>query len=234
MKVAIIQSNYIPWRGYFDIIDDVDIFIVHDDLQYTKGDWRNRNKIKTANGTKWLSVPVNYRHEDKQLIMEATIDYQHGWVHQHVKTLKQAYAKAPYLKPLFEELETILKQKYTTISQLNIALIRWMMEKLEIRTKLLMSWELEPSGAKTERVISLLRAVSASTYLSGPAAADYLDIEAFRENGIGLEYKSYAYPPYSQLWGDFVGDVSILDLLFNTGERARDFLKSQKPSRVVA
>ena len=234
MKAAVIQSNYIPWRGYFDIIDDVDIFIIHDDLQYTKGDWRNRNKIKTANGTKWLSVPVNYRHDARQLIMDATIDYQHGWIHQHVRTLKQAYANTPYLKPLFEEFETILKQKHATISQLNIALIRWMMEKLEIRTQLLMSWELNPTGAKTERVISLLRAVGTTSYLSGPSAASYLDVEAFRESGIRLEYKSYEYPPYPQLWGDFVGHVSTLDLLFNTGDKARDFLKSQAPSSVVA
>ncbi len=232
MKVSIIQSNYIPWRGYFDFIDDMDLTIFYDDVQYTKNDWRNRNKLKTVNGTEWITVPVR-SFSLSQLIQETPIDYR-GWEKKHKKQIIQWYAKARFFKQYRDELFTILEVNYETISELNITLCHWIMQKLEISTLTRMSSEFILNGSKTERLIDLLKKVGANIYISGPAGRSYLDEKLFREAGIGLEYKSYDYPHYPQLWGDFVGEVTVLDLLFNVGPDARQYLKSQSPNYVVA
>lgn len=232
MRVGIIQSNYIPWRGYFDFIDDVDSFIFHDDLQYTKGDWRNRNKIKTPRGLIWLTVPV-CKGNTNRLICETAIDYKNNWQKDHINKIKQNYSKSPYLKNYLEDFAAILNQRFSTISELNVALCRWIMGILGISTPLRMSQEFQPVGRKTARVIDLLTKVGASTYLSGPAAQAYLDLELFRQHGIQLEFKSYDYPSYPQLWGRFIGEVTVLDLLFNTGPEARKYLKSRQPNQII-
>lgn len=232
MRVGIIQSSYIPWRGYFDFIDDVDLFIFHDDLQYTKNDWRNRNKIKTDKGTIWLTVSVNY-NSTSQLICDTTIDYSHRWNQKHINQIKQYYGKAPYFSEYRNDLFDILQNKFLTISDLNITLCKWIMEKLCIKTPLRFSSELSPIGKKTERLIGILKKVGATTYLSGPTAKDYLEEERFKQAGIGLEYKVYDYPEYPQLYGKFEPQVSVLDLLFNCGNDSRKYLKSLRPNEKV-
>jgi hypothetical protein len=233
VRVGIIQSNYIPWRGYFDFIDDVDLFIFHDDLQYTKGDWRNRNKIKTPNGLVWLTVPVRY-HKTDQIICETPIDDSQSWCKKHINQIIANYSKAPFFHHYADEFFAIIKQKFETISDLNVMLTRWIMEKLSITTPLRMSSEFEPAGTKTDRLIDILKKVGATIYLSGPSAKDYLETEKFAEACIELEYKSYVYREYLQLWGQFEPTVTILDLLFNCGEHSRDYLKSLKENEKVA
>jgi hypothetical protein len=231
MKVSIIQSNYIPWRGYFDFIDDMDLTVFYDDVQYTKNDWRNRNKLKTVNGAEWITVPV-HKLSLSQLIQETPIDYR-GWEKKHIKSIIQWYAKAHFFKDYSEELFAILEVKYATISELNITLCHWIMQKLEIDTPARMSSEFILHGSKTERLIDLLKQIGAVTYVSGPAGKGYLDERLFREAGIGLEYKSYDYPAYPQLWGEFISEVTVLDLLFNTGPEARNYLKSRSPNQLA-
>lgn len=232
MKVGIIQSNYIPWRGYFDFIDSVDLFVFHDDLQYTKGDWRNRNMIKTAGGLNWLSVPVKYA-KTSQLISETAIDYSVPWHKSHVNQFKANYFKAPYYSDALAILQETFSCNHTTISALNIHLIKCICDYLGITTPFAMSADYGVTGAKTERLISLITKIGASTYLSGPAASNYLDVTALKSSGIALEYKTYDYEPYHQLWGDFVGNVSILDLIANCGFDSRRYLKSLTPNEVV-
>lgn len=232
MKVGIIQPNYMPWRGYFDFIDDVDLFIFYDDLQYTTRDWRNRNKIKTDRKAVWLTVPVHCKRTS--LICGTTIDRSQPWNQKHMRLFEFWYGKAPFFSRYRDELSAILGQPFETISDLDIALCRWIMDKLAIKTPLCCSSEFKPQGAKTERLIDLLKKVGATSYLSGPAARDYLDESLFLKNRITLEYKSYDYRPYPQLWGDFMGEVTVLDLLFNTGPGAREHLKSLTPNRVAA
>lgn len=224
-KVGIVQSNYIPWRGYFDFIDDVDLFIFHDDLQYTKCDWRNRNKIKTPNGLLWLSVPVKY-HKTSQQICDTQIDYSQSWQQKHINQIKTHYHKAPFYHLYADEFFTMIAQKFETISKLNISLIKWCMSKLLIDTPLRMSSEFSPVGSKTDRLIDILQKADATTYLSGPKAKDYLEPEKFAEAGIQLQYKLYQYKDYPQLWVPFEPAVTILDLLFNCGESSREYLKS--------
>jgi len=231
VRVGIIQSCYIPWRGYFDFIDDVDLFIFHDDLQYTKGDWRNRNKIKTPNGLVWLTVPVKYK-KTSQLICETEVDYSHKWKAEQINRFKNCYIKSHFFKDALELWEKSLQYADQTISQLNIRLINRVCSYLVIDTRLVMSSDYAVTGSKTERLIQLLKKVGATVYLSGPTAKGYLDENLFRENGIRLEYKTYDYPPYPQLWGEFVGTVTVLDLIANCGPRSREFLKSLTPNIV--
>jgi hypothetical protein len=232
MRVGIIQSNYIPWRGFFDFIDDVNLFIFHDDLQYTKGDWRNRNLIKTHHGRQWLTVPVKQGHTQR-LIMETEIDYSQHWPKVHFNKLQANYYSAPFMENYINDFMGIINQKFSKLSDLNVALCLWLMEMLEIRTPVRFAPEFSPVGKRTAKLLDILTKVGAQSYLSGPSGANYLDVELFRRHGIQLEFKSYDYPPYPQLWGEFVGEVSVLDLLFNTGPEARRYLKSQTPNRRV-
>jgi len=232
VKVGIIQSNYLPWRGYFDFIDDVDLFIFHDDVQYTKGDWRNRNRIKSDQGPKWITVPVHYRATN-QLVCDTVIDYSHDWVSQHINQIRQWYGKALYYSEYSDSLFEILRRPCSTISDLNVALCRWVMCQLDITTPTKMSADFQLHGHKTERLIGLLKEVQAKVYISGPAGTGYLDENLFRENHIRLEYKSYDYSAYPQLSGEFISNVTVLDLLFNTGPNARQYLKSRSPNRVA-
>jgi len=225
VRVGIIQSNYIPWRGYFDFIDDVDLFIFHDDLQYTKGDWRNRNKIKTPNGLCWLTVPVKY-DKTSQLIEQTRIDYSQRWQQKHINQIYTNYHNAPFYRLYADEFFNIIKQNYETISELNISLIKWSMSKLSIDTPLRMSSEFSPAGSKTDRLIDILKKADADIYLSGPTAKDYLETQKFSAAEIQLEYKSYQYHDYPQLWGTFEPAVTVLDLLFNCGEYSQEYLKS--------
>ena len=227
MKVGIIQSNFLPWRGYFDFIREVDLFILHDDLQYTKGDWRNRNKIKTSRGLEWITVPVNYK-TTSQLIEETTIDDSTRWAQKMLNRIREAYRQAPYFEMYFTQLSGLLLEPAATISDLNLRLIHWACGHLQIDTPIKFSREFHPQGAKTERLLGILKQVDATVYLSGPAAQSYLVPELLENEGIRLEYKKYNYPEYPQLFPPFQPYVSIIDLFFMTGENARTYLESPK------
>jgi hypothetical protein len=229
LRIAAIQSSFIPWRGYFDFIASVDRFVFLDDVQYTTRDWRNRNKIKTPKGTEWLSVPVVHK-ERSQLVMDTAIDNSTSWRKKHMGTWSANYRAAPYFEMIMEILSDLDGNEAATISQLNIGLIRKICDFLNISTPIILSSELALEGSKTERLIDLLKKLNATTYLSGPSADAYLDKEAFRRNRIQLEYKSYDYQPYPQLWGKFVGEVTVLDLIANCGSEAKNHIRSQTPN----
>ena len=199
-----------------------------DDTQYSKNSWRNRNQIKTPSGLQWVTVPVRQERLN-QLISETGIDNSAPWLRKHLGAWQVNYARAPYFDVVMEILSGLNGDKEETISQLNIRLIRRICEYLQISTPMMLSSELASEGDKTERLIDLLKKLNATTYLSGPSADAYLDKEAFRRNGIGLEYKSYDYEPYPQLWGAFEGAVTVLDLIANCGPLSRGFIRSNSP-----
>jgi hypothetical protein len=232
MRVGVIQSNYLPWRGYFDFIASVELFVLYDDVQYSSGTWRNRNKVKTPNGVKWLTVPVKNRLG--LAIDETEIEYAHPWQEQHRGLLQASLRKSPFFPDAMALWEAGIRDNPPTISELNTRLLKLICEHLQIATPLVPSRPYRLTGAKTERLISLLKRLGATSYISGPAASSYLDERMFEENGISLEYKSYDYPPYPQPFGEFVGDVSILDLIANTGPQASSYLRSLRPNRSVA
>jgi len=233
VKVGLIQPNYLPWRGYFDFINSVDLFIFYDDVQYTKRDWRNRNLLKTSNGLKWMIVPVHYHHHTKQLICDTKIDFSQNWISSHINLYKRNYKSCEFFSDGLELLENGLLKKSVTISELNINFIRLICEYLSIKTVLKCSSEYCCTGTKTDRIIQLLKKVGASTYLSGPSAKEYLDLSLLKENGIKLEYKTYNYQPYPQQWGEFVNSVSILDLIANMGPLSREYIIGSTSNEIV-
>ncbi len=232
LRVAAIQSSFIPWRGYFDFIANVDLFVFLDDVQYTVRDWRSRNKIKTQRGVEWLTVPVIHDHRS-QLVTETRICHDVSWEKKHRGAWSANYRAAQYFGEVMQLLGNLEKTQDSTISELNIRLTRKICDYLEIKTPMILSSDLSLRGIKTERLIDLLKKLNATTYLSGPSADAYLDKNLFRQNGFRLEYKSYDYAPYPQLWGDFIGDVTVLDLIANCGPQAKDYIRSRIPDRVV-
>jgi hypothetical protein len=227
-KVAILQSNYIPWKGYFDMIAAVDEFILYDDMQYTKRDWRNRNQIKTPQGVIWLTVPVKVKGRFEQTIRETEIEGD-KWRDQHWKALVSNYRKATHFSEIAELIEPFYQVSYRTISELNRALIEAICGYLGIRTKISNSWDYRLIEGKTERLVDLCRQANASEYISGPAAKGYVEARNFDEAGIKLSWFDYqGYREYPQLWGEFVHGVSILDLMFNCGKAAPDYMRYVK------
>lgn len=223
-RVAISQSNYIPWKGYFDIIASVDEFILYDDMQFTKNDWRNRNKIKSPSGMQWLSVPVgsniNRRIRDVE-ILDAR------WQEKHWKSMEASYGRCAY----FDEISALLKEQYLdkshrNLSILNRTLIELVCDFLGINTRISNSWDYELGDGKTERLVSLCLQSDATDYVSGKAAQGYIDESKFRESNLNLTWFDYSgYPEYPQRWGEFVHQVSIVDLLFNCGKTASTYMQ---------
>ena len=178
MRVGIIQSAYLPWRGYFDFIDDVDLFLMFDDVAYTNRSWRTRNRIRVGDTATWLSVPV-HKAPRGTLICDMRVDYGQDWVDDHLNRIRLAYRHAPFFEPYFERLQAHLESRTEMLSDLNMALTTWLAGELGVTTPIRATIELGATGAKTDRLLSVLEAVGATTYLSGPAAKDYLDEDAF-------------------------------------------------------
>ena len=223
-RVAVLQSNYVPWKGYFDIVRDVDLFIFYDDRQFTKNDWRNRNQIKAASGPEWLTIPVGDAID--RLICDVAIANP-AWQAKHWRTLQQNYGRCPHFaryRAYFEEV--YLGRRWTNLSELNQTLIRHIArEFLGLRTEFADSRDYATRGQKLDRLLDLVVQSGATTYVSGPSAKDYIVPERFNEAGIDLVWKDYAgYPPYPQRFPAFEHRVSILDLLFNCGPEAPHYI----------
>ncbi|MCX5871522.1 MAG: WbqC family protein [Deltaproteobacteria bacterium] len=229
-KVAILQSNYIPWKGYFDMIAAVDEFILYDDMQYTRRDWRNRNQIKTPQGVQWLTVPVQVKGKYHQKIRETEIDGSR-WATAHWKALAQSYHRTPHFDEIADWLEPLyLAEFYTHLSQLNRRFIEAVCAYLEIKTVIRNSWDYPLLDGKTERLADLCEQAGGTEYISGPAAKDYIEENVFTERDIKLTWFDYSgYPEYPQLWGEFTHGVTILDLLFNCGKDASRHMRYVRP-----
>jgi hypothetical protein len=225
-RAAILQSNYIPWKGYFDIIGLVDVFVIYDDVQYSKNHWHNRNLIKTQHGLKWLTVPVS--KADGAFPSIDAVRIASPFAESHRRSILQAYSKAthydafaPMLSALYEE-----AQHCGLLTELNLMFIRAIAARLGIATEIIRSRDLGVSGERSQRLVSICETVGAKTYLSGPSAQAYLDERLFEEADIRVEWMDYSgYPPYEQLHGPFAHGVSIIDLIMNQGPQAASLMK---------
>lgn len=224
-KVAIIQSNYIPWKGYFDMIGLADEFIIYDEVQYTKNDWRNRNRIKTRQGIQWITIPV-FQRSLLQKISETEVTNSH-WGIKHWQTIRGNYAKAPFFKIISPELEEFYTTtRLSNLSDINTYLLKKVCTLLGIKTRISNSADYDLHGDPTERLVGLCKQVGADRYLSGPSARAYLKESLFSEEGVTIEWMTYdGYPEYPQLFGPFTHQVSIIDLLFNAGTNASHYMK---------
>ncbi len=230
-SIVITQSNYIPWRGYFDMLRSADQVILLESVQYTRRDWRNRNRIKTANGSLWLTIPVEVKGRYNQTIDETLISNS-TWADAHIRSIELAYRRATHFKEvspwLFALLRDVATEAYLT--KVNERLIRSFCERLEINVPINRCSDVLDRNAMqvmnpTERLLKLCLASGATRYLSGPAAKNYLDVDLFTHNGIEVSWMEYdGYRAYPQLWGDFDSSLSIVDLMLNTGPDAKLFL----------
>lgn len=223
-KILILQSNYIPWKGYFDLIRNVDEFVVYDDVQFTKNDWRNRNKIKTPQGVKWLTIPVFHSLQSR---INDVIISDRKWKLKHWQSLRGSYGRAPFFKFYQDVFENAyLSNTSERLSEINVAFIRVIMDLLQARTKISFSTDFELPTGKTERLVEICKKLNATEYITGPAAADYLEMDLFEKESIKVTYFSYdGYLEYPQLHPPFSHEVSIVDLLFNCGPEAIRYMK---------
>lgn len=227
MKAAILQPSFLPWRGYFHQIQKVDCFVFYDDVQYDKHGWRNRNRIKTAQGAQWLTVPVSNRGvvSDGIAINAVEIDWSTNWPRKHLATVKQAYARAPYLQTYLPIIEKAYAARPKRLVDLTVSMTRDLAAVLGLdKVQFYLSSELGVSGEQTERLLRICSKLGAGHYLSGPSARSYLKEEMFGEAGLTLQYMEYLYPEYPQLHGPFDPQLSIIDLLFMTGPEAPRYI----------
>jgi len=222
MRVVILQPSYIPWLGFFEQMYKSDVFVFYDDVQYTKNDWRNRNRIKTSNGVLWLTVPVTVTRL-LMSIREAKIADE-KWKKKHLLSLSTNYAKAPFYSLIYPVLEEVINQDWVFLSDLVIALIHHINKMMHIKREVYLSSQLGIRGQRSERLLKVCQFFGADLYLSGASAINYLNVEIFARNNIKVEFQDYKHPVYSQLWGDFVPYLSVVDLLFNHGPDSLDII----------
>jgi hypothetical protein len=226
VRICIIQSCYIPWKGFFDLIGRCDEYVIYDSAQYVKRHWHNRNRIKTANGVEWLSIPVVSKGRFEQRIDE--VEIEKPWADKHWCAIELAYKRAacfeqfaPTVRGWYEEAE-----KQARLTDVNAIFLHGIAGLLGLRTRMVRDAAYPAQGVKTERLLGIARAAGADHYLSGPSARDSFDEPMFKGAGITPEWMSYeGYPEYPQLYGGFEHTVTMLDLLFNTGPEAPRYLK---------
>jgi len=220
-KLAAVQSSYLPWKGYFDLIHAVDEFVLFDDAQYTRRDWRNRNRIKTCDGPLWLTIPVMTRGHYLSPIRCITVS-DPGWAERHWKTIENAYARAPHFRTYAGRLSALYHEtRRERLSEINRAFIEALCHVLGIRSRLSWSMDYRMGEGRTQRLVALCEQAGADCYVSGPSARAYLDEEMFQRAGITLQFFDYSgYPEYEQLHPPFDHHVSVLDLLFSVGPDA--------------
>lgn len=229
-RIAILQSSYLPWKGTIDLINAVDEFVLLDDVQYTRRDWRNRNKIKTPQGVKWLTVPMVSKGKFDSRIEDMEVS-GHDWAEKHFSVLKQNYQKTPFFRDYESRISELYKSaaKETHLSIINHLFLKNVCEWFELKTPITWSRDYGAEGNKEKRLISICQAAKATHYISGPAARDYIPKGAFANEGLVLEYADFSgYPVYNQPYGAFDHFVTALDLLFCTGPKAPDYLISPK------
>lgn len=223
-KISILQSNYIPWKGYFDLIAKSDVFVIYDEVQYTKNDWRNRNMVQTVNGRQWMTIPV--RQESlEQKIYESKI-FDANWNKKHISTLQTNYSKSAFFKTYKDEVFSLYENPSTYISEVNTKFIKGICKLLDIKTQIIDSRELNLEGDRNIRLLEACKKLNATTYISGPAAKNYLDVSLFNNENIEVDWMDYSgYKEYKQVFEPFQHGVSVIDLIFNLGFGAKKYLK---------
>ena len=226
-RIAILQSCYLPWRGYFDIIGLADVFVVYDDVQYSKNHWHNRNRIRTYSGVPWITIPVSLPFGFRTKMEEVRIAKR--FAKKHWRSILQSYARAEFFKKYERYFESLFirANDIELLSEVNLLFLKEISALLGLKTKFVLSRDLGVEGGQSERLLSICQSLDANRYLSGPAAKSYLKTEIFEEAGILVEWMDYSdYKPYNQVWPGFEPAVSIVDLIFNIGPSAIDFMKS--------
>ncbi len=225
MVVGILQPGYLPWLGFFEQMYRSDIFVIYDDVQYNKHGWRNRNRIKTANGVQWLTVPVLVKFKEYPLIYAVRIDNNMNWRKKHLLSIKQNYSRAPFYKEYIDVFEDAYSREWEYLIDIDMYFIVKLAECLGMNNKkIVRPSTLNVEGDRIQRLIDICKIFKADTFYEGAAGRNYIDESYFTEHEIKVEYQDYKHPIYSQLYGDFVPYLSVVDLLFNHGEESLQIL----------
>ena len=220
------QPGFLPNIGFFKKIQSCDIFVYLDDAQFAIRAWDNRNKIKTKNGSSWITVPVIHPYEQK--LNEVRISYSKNWQEEHVNLIKANYKQAPFFNEYWEKIEFILNKKWEKLIDLNLALIEYFNSVLSLKTKTIRASELEITSNGSKMLLDICKKVQADTYVSGKMGKEYLDESIFQKEGIKISFENFHHPMYKQLYGEFLSNMSIIDLLFNEGDNSRKILQMTK------
>lgn len=221
------QPTYLPWIGYFGMIDRADVFVFLDTVQFARRSWQQRNRIKTANGAQMLTVPVHKKGARDQKIAEVQIDSESHFAEKHIRAIEHALSKAPFFEDYAAGLFGILQAGHPKLADLNIALITWLAETLGISCRVLRSSQIEAGGTKADLLASICAALDGEVYISAPGSSDYIEnSDAFDNHGIRVAYHRYEHPTYPQLYGDFEPYMSAIDLLFNLGPQSLERIRS--------
>ena len=224
--ISIRQPGYLPYLGFFKKIQSVDEFIFLNDVQYSRGDWDNRNKIRTTEGSLWLTVPI--LNNSKKLLNEVKIDNSSSWIYKHKSAIKHNYENSLFFDKYWNHIEEILDKSYTKLLELNIALINYFISVLKIKTKIIFSSDLNLDSTGSEKLLDICKNCNAQIYLSGELGTNYLNEKIFEKEGIQVIFEKFIHPTYSQKFEEFIPNMSIIDLLFNEGENSIDILKNSK------
>ena len=223
MLITIHQPQYLPWLGYLDKIDKADVFVILDNVQFKKNEWQNRNRIKTAQGCQWITVPVLYRLPEK--INEVRINNKTNWSRKHLQALITNYSKSTYFDNYKSFFEDIFSRSWDRLVDINIEIIKFLISALELKTKLVMASDLKLREEPTERLIDICKTLNGNKYLAGKDGNKYMNLELFDKEGIEVIFQDFKHPVYNQLFGDFEPYLSAIDLLFNCGDNSLEILR---------
>ncbi|MBA4368371.1 MAG: hypothetical protein C0403_12135 [Desulfobacterium sp.] len=216
--IGILQPGYLPWLGFFEQIYRSDVFVLYDDVQYDKEGWRNRNRIKSSNGVQWLSVPVQFKLSKAPLLTEIKIDNKANWRKKHLASIRQNYSRSKYFNDYIRFFEEAYAREWEYLIDLDLFFIGGLLKLLGMGEKIIhRSCNINVQGDRIERLINLCKHFGADTFYEGSAGKNYINENKFLSQGIKVSYQDYQHPTYSQLYGEFVPYLSIVDLLFNHG-----------------
>ncbi len=232
MRAAIMQPGYLPWLGFFEMMHNCDLFVFLDDVQYTRKDWRSRNRIRTKEGWVFLTVPVLTKNRRFQLIKEAEINNHESWKKKHLHSLAINYRRAPYFDEYFPGLQHIYRKDWIYLADLDIEIIAWLSQKLGITTPTVRSSVLQTTGKREEKIINICKAIGAQVLYDTQAARDILDPEVFRDANIKIEFQDYRHPVYKQIYEPFIPSMSVIDLLFQHGPKSLEILLYDKMAQI--
>ena len=225
-RVVVLQPSYLPWIGYFEQIARADQFVFLDNVQFTRRDWRNRNKIRTSGGWAWLTVPVEQKNRYMQLLKETRIDNTTNWNNKHRESIRLNYSRAPFFDDYYPFFESVYSKKWEFLLDLCYETTEYLKGVLNITTPTSKSSDLPVKGVKADRILSICREMRATHYLTGSLANNYLPKDEFDREEIELEYQEYDHPEYPQRYPGFVPNLSLIDLLFNIGDKSRAVIMS--------
>ena len=224
--ISIRQPGYIPYLGFFKKIESVDAFVFLDDVQYSRGDWDNRNKIRTIDDSMWLTIPI--LNKSGELLNQVKIDYSKDWVYKHISAIEFNYENTSFFNSYWKDIKSILEKPYNKLFDLNIKLINYFISVLQIETKTILSSDLDIDSKGSKKLLDICKELNADTYLSGELGINYLDVNIFKNENIQIIFEKFKHPQYIQKYLEFIPNMSIIDLLFNEGDNSLDILMSRK------